>query len=49
MIDGTITGTTTPGQGRPGSNGNEEVFHSTLSSRTRVLPPDTAQCHIPFS
>ena len=23
----TLTGTTTPGQGRPGSNGNEEVLH----------------------
>ena len=26
-IDGTLTGTTTPGQGRPKSNGNEGVLH----------------------
>ena len=35
-----LTGRTTPGQGRPGSNGNERVLHIPQSSRTGVLPSD---------
>ena len=35
-IDGTLTGTTTPGQSKPGSNGNEEVLYIPQSSRTKV-------------
>ena len=33
-IDGTRTGTTTPGHSGPGSNGIESVFHILQSSRT---------------
>ena len=32
-----LTGTTTPGQSEPGSNGNERVLH------TRTLPSDTKE------
>ena len=33
-----ITGTTTPGQGEPGSNGNENVLYTPQISRTDVSP-----------
>ena len=36
----TLTGTTAPGQNRPGSNGNEGVFHIPQRSRTGALPSD---------
>ena len=39
-IDGTQTGTTTPSQGGPRSNGNEGVLHISQSSKTRVSPLD---------
>ena len=39
-IDGTLTGTTTLGQSRTESNGNEELLHITQSSNTRALPLD---------
>ena len=32
-IDETLTGTTTPGQGGPGSNGNKEVLHTPQISK----------------
>ena len=35
-IDGTLTGTTTPGQSGTGSNGNKRVLHSPQSSRTET-------------
>ena len=44
-IDGSLTGTTTPGQNEPRSNGNEVVFHIPQSSRTGASPPDTGYCH----
>ena len=44
-IHGTLSGTTTPGQSGPGSNGNEEVFYTSQISRTRTLPPDSVYCH----
>ena len=33
-MDGTLTGTTTPGQNESGSNSNEEVLHTSQTSRT---------------
>ena len=38
LIDGTLTGTNTPGQS--GCKSNEEVFHTTHTSRTGALPSD---------
>ena len=35
---GTLSGTTTPGQSGPGSNGNEGVVHIPQSSRTGASP-----------
>ena len=35
-IDGTLTGTTTPGQSVPEINGNEGVLHIPQSSKTGV-------------
>ena len=40
-IDNILTGTTTPGQSRPGSNTNEVVLHIFQSSRTGTTPSDT--------
>ena len=40
MIDGTLTDTTVLGQKRPGSNGNEDVFHAFQISRTGASPSD---------
>ena len=34
LIDGTLTGATTPGQSGPASNDNEGVLHILQSSRT---------------
>ena len=31
LIDGTLIGTTTPGQSGPGSNNNKEILHTSLS------------------
>ena len=40
-IDRTLSGTTTPGLSRPGSDGNEEVFYNSQSSSiTGALPLD---------
>ena len=39
-IDGTLTGTTTPGQSQSGSNGNKRVLHISWSSRTGVPQSD---------
>ena len=39
-MDGTLTGTTTPGQGVPGSNGNEGVLHTTQISRISASRSD---------
>ena len=39
-IDGTLRGTTTPGQSRPGSNSNEEELHISQSSRSGASPLD---------
>ena len=38
--DKTLTGTTTPSQSGPESNGNEGVLHTPQSSRDRASPPD---------
>ena len=35
----------TLGQNGPDSNGNEEILHTSLSSKARALPPDVVQCH----
>ena len=45
-IYGTLTGTTTSGQSRPGSNDNEGVLHIPQSSRTRASSSDAVYCHI---
>ena len=37
-IDGILTGTTTPGQSGPESNGNKEVFHIFQISQTGASP-----------
>ena len=37
-IDGTVTGTTTPGQSGPESNDHEGVFHTSQISRTGPSP-----------
>ena len=37
-IDGTLTGTTTPGQSGPGSNGDEGVLHIPQTSKTGTSP-----------
>ena len=34
FVDGNLTGTTSPGQSRPGSNGNEGVLHISQSFST---------------
>ena len=39
-IDGTLTGTTTPGQSGPGSNGGEWVLHILQTSRNGTSPSD---------
>ena len=39
-IDGTLTGTTTPGQSVPGSNGDEGVLNIPQTSRTGTSPSD---------
>ena len=39
-IDWTLTGTNTPDQSEPGSNGNGGVLHNPQSSRTRASPSD---------
>ena len=36
----TLTGTTSPGQSRPGCNGNEEVLYTPQSSRTGASSSD---------
>ena len=41
----TLTSTTTPGKSEPGSNGNEEVLHSSLISRTGASPSDAISWH----
>ena len=38
LIDITLSGATTPGQGVPGSNGNEEVLYITQNFRVEALP-----------
>ena len=40
LIDGTLSGPTTPGQSEPGSNDNEEVLHILQSSWTGASPSD---------
>ena len=40
LIDGTLTGTITPGQCGPGNNGNERLLHIPQSSRTRASLSD---------
>ena len=40
IIHRTIADTTTSVQSRPGSDGNEEILHTLLTSRTRTPPPD---------
>ena len=40
-MDGTLSGTTTPGQSEPMSNSNERVLHIPQSSRTGTSPPDS--------
>ena len=37
---GLLTGTPTPGQSGPWSNGNEGVLHIPQSSKTKVSPSD---------
>ena len=39
-IDGTPTGTITPDQSGPGSNGNEEALHIPQISRTGASSPN---------
>ena len=39
--DETLTGTNTPCQSGPGSNGNEGILYTLLISTTGVLPLDT--------
>ena len=39
-----LTGTITPGQSGPKSNGSEEVLHIFQSSRSRASPLDAVQC-----
>ena len=39
-VDGTLTGTTTLGQSRPGSNGNKRVLHTPQSSWTGASTSD---------
>ena len=39
-IDGALTGTTTPGQSEPGSNGNKGVLYILESSRVEASPSD---------
>ena len=39
-LDGTLNGTTIPGQSGPRSNGNEEVVHTPQSSRIGALALD---------
>ena len=39
-IYGTLTGTTTPGQGGPGSNGSKGEQHISQRSRSGVSPSD---------
>ena len=39
-IDRTLSGTTTPGQSRLGSNGNEELLHARQSFRMGASPSD---------
>ena len=45
-IYGTLTGTTTPGLNRPGSNRNEKVFLISRSSKSGDSPPYAAYHHI---
>ena len=42
--DGALTGTTTPGQSEPESNGNEGIHHIPQSSRTGASPSDPRHC-----
>ena len=37
-IDGALTGTTSPGQGEPGINGNKGLHHIPQGSGIEVLP-----------
>ena len=39
-IGWTLTGTTTLGQNGPGWNGNNEMFHTPQTSRSRASPSD---------
>ena len=39
-IDEILSGTTTPSQSQPESNGNERILHMPQSSRNRVSPSD---------
>ena len=41
-----LTGTTTPGQSGPGSNGNERVCHTLQISRIGPSPSNAVWCHI---
>ena len=43
-IDGTLTGTTTPGQSGSESNDNEVVFHTCLNSKTGAWPWEAVLC-----
>ena len=43
--DKTLSGVTTPGQSRPGSNGNEEILHIPQSFWTLPLPSDCLVSH----
>ena len=40
-IDGTLTSTTNPCEGGPGSNDNERVYHTSQISRTEDAVSDT--------
>ena len=48
-IDGTLTGTITPDQNGPGSNGNVEVLHIPQSSRTAASQSDPGLSYIEYT
>ena len=39
-LDGTLTGGTTHGRSRPGSNGNEEALKISEGTKTEASPPN---------
>ena len=47
-IDGTLIGTTTPGQSKSASNCHKGILHIPQSSRTEVTPSN-GQCHIQYT